>query len=290
MDDGDLQRELSLELSPKGKKGRIDGKPPAQLRSYFDNIRAVLFAPEDTEIVRGGPDLRRAFLDRAAFTASASFLDIAWQFRRLLDQRSALLRAFPVDPIQLGIFDEHLARAGAQLVQRRRRILEELVAPFTELHERISGHGQATLRYRSSLPDSQDLDELSAAYLELLEKHRSSEIEQGRNLVGAQRDDLDIRLDGKSARSFASQGQTRSLVLALKLAELLAARTRGAQPLFLLDDLSSELDRFRRGRLVELLAELDLQVFVTTTDPSVVQVDDPSEVRSMRVEEGALSG
>ncbi len=290
VDDGDLQRELSLELTPKGRRGRIDGKPPAQLRSYFDNIRAVLFAPEDTEIVREGPELRRAFIDRAAFTASSSFLDIAQQFRRLLDQRSALLRAFPVDKVQLSVFDEHLARAGAQLVQRRRRILGELVKPFQELHERISGHGEATLRYRSSLPETQDLEELRQAYLDLLEKSRTSEIEQGRNLVGAQRDDLDLRLDGRSARSFASQGQTRSLVLALKLAELLAARERGAQPLFLLDDLSSELDRFRRGRLVELLSELDLQVFVTATDPSVVRAEGLSDVRSLRVEKGALIG
>ena len=290
IDDGHITRELSLEVQPTSKRGFIDGKPPSQLREYFEGIRAVLFAPEDTALVRGAPELRRAFVDRAAFTASATFLEIAQVHKRLLDQRAALLRRFPVDPEQLAVFDEQLAVAGARLVLRRRRLLDELEAPFTELHARISGHGEATMSYRSCLPVSEDLGVLSGVYMDALVRTRQSSIDRGINLVGPQRDDLVLELDGQPARAFASQGQTRRIVLALKLSELLAARARGARPLFLLDDLSSELDRLRRGRLVELLEELDLQCFVTTTDPDVVRAGTSADVRAYEVEEGRVTG
>ena len=290
IDDGHITRALELEILPKSRQGRIDGKPPRQLRDYFEGIRAVLFAPEDTALVRGEPALRRAFVDRAAFTASATFLEVAQTHKRLLDQRAALLRRFPVDRDQLAVFDQQLAAAGAHLVVRRRRLVAELAEPFTEIHGRISGFGEATLSYRSCLPEGDDVGELAAAYLEALDRTRESAIERGTNLVGPQRDDLELRLDDRPARAFASQGQTRSLVLALKLAELLAARARGARPLFLLDDLSSELDRLRRGRLVELVAELDLQCFVTTTEPDVVRAGTSAEVRAYEVEEGRVTG
>ena len=288
--DGHVERELTLDVTLKSRSATVDGKPPRVLREYFDGIRAVLFAPEDVAIVRGAPDLRRAFVDRAAFTASATFLEVAQLHRRLLDQKSALLRQFPVDRVQLAIFDEQLAQAGAHLVLRRRRIVDELDARFGELHARISGHGDVTMRYRSCLPQGDEPSELAAAYLALLEQSREGDIERGASRVGPQRDDLVLSLDSRSARNFASQGQARSVVLALKLSELLAARERGARPLFLLDDLSSELDRLRRGRLVELLAELDLQCFVTTTDPSVVAAGTTVDVRSYEVENGGVTG
>jgi DNA replication and repair protein RecF len=168
------------------------------------------------------------------------------------------------------------------MVERRLRIVEELKEPFVELHGRISGHGDARLSYRTQL----DVQDLEASYAQLLADARRDEIRRGMNLVGPQRDDLVLQLDGRPARAYASQGQTRSLVLALKLAELLAARERGARPLFLLDDLSSELDRFRTGRLVELLEELELQVLVTTTDPSVL--DGASELLRYRIDGGTV--
>ncbi len=283
VDDGTLVRDFRLRIDGKGRRGEVDGKPPGQLARYFEGIRAVLFRPEDIAIVRNGPELRRQFIDRAAFTASASFLELAQTFRRVLSQKAALLRQARVDPVQLAVFDEQLAKAGARLVDRRLRMVDELRKPFTELHERISGLGEASLDYRGSL----DRDRLEESYLELLERSRSDEIRRGMNLVGPQRDDLLLKLDGRPARPYASQGQTRSLVLALKLGELLAARARGASPIFLLDDLSSELDRFRTGRLVELLEDLDLQIVVTTTDPSVLH--GAGDVQAFEVGAGEVS-
>jgi len=289
VDDEQLTRHFKLHLDPKGRRGEVDGKAPKALGSYFEGIRAVLFCPQDVAIVREGPEIRRRFIDRAAFTASASFLDVAMGFRRLLSQKGALLRQEVPDPIQLDVFDAQLALAGARLVERRRAVIEELKDPFVTLHQRISGHGDATLRYRTAL-GAGTREDLVGRYSELLAESRKDEVRRGMNLVGPQRDELVLRIDDRPARAYASQGQTRSVVLALKLAELLAARARGARPLFLLDDLSSELDRFRRGNLVGLLEELEVQVFVTTTDPSLVLSGAQGQVLNYAVKDGAVGG
>ena len=172
--------------------------------------------------------------------------------------------------LQVEVFNEQLALAGAKLSQRRQRMVEELEPAFVRLHARISGYGEASLAYRGRLGAGDEAAKVERSR-QLLADNLADELRRGMNLDGPQRDELELRIDGQPARSFGSQGQVRSVVLALKLAELLAARERGDSPIFLLDDLSSELDRLRTGNLVELLAELELQVVVTTTDASVVQ-------------------
>ncbi len=264
MDEG-IRRRFRFTVSPAGRSGEVDGKRPARLRDYFDGIRAVLFCPEDTAMVRGDPGGRRRFLDRAAFTARPSYLDIARDYRRVLDQRSSVLRSPRQDLAQLDVFDQQLAHLGARLSVRRQEIVRQLTPHFRELHMQITGGGSARIRYRGCLGDG-DREEQRENFLALLADRRGDELRRGMNLVGPHRDDLHIEIEGRSARAYGSQGQVRSVVIALKLAELQAARARGERLLFLLDDLSSELDQRRTDQLLGLLRELELQTFVTTTD------------------------
>jgi DNA replication and repair protein RecF len=122
----------------------------------------------------------------------------------------------------------------------------------------------------------------------MMGERRDEEILRGNSLVGPQRDDLVISLQDKNARAYASQGQSRALVIALKLAELDLAQKRGIHPLFLLDDLSSELDAIRRGRLVEILHEKAIQVFVSTTNLSILEKS-VENILQYRVVEGQIS-
>lgn len=264
------ERHFRLLVTPERRVGEVDGKSPRELAEYFAGIRAVVFTPEDVRVVRGGPEERRRLLDRAAFTANPRFLELARQFRRVLDQKAALLRARDPDRLQLEVFHERLAPLGAKLVLRRRQIAEELAAPFSELHGAIAGEGEATLRYRSRLGEGDEAT-LTERYRALLQANLAEEIRRGQSLDGPQRDELELRLDGRPARTFGSQGQVRSLVLALRLAELIAARDRGDRPIFLLDDLSSELDRLRTGRLVERVAALGVQCLLSTTEPGLLR-------------------
>ena len=282
------QRELKVLLNKEGRKARIDGKSPKQLVDYFDSIRAVVFAPEHVELVRGAPDQRRSFLDRGCFNTQSTYLDQFRTFRRLLSQRSALLRHPILDEIQLDILEEQLAFAGARISSRRQAFVRSLSVPFEKLHHQLTGQQDVGIRYRSCLGEGSE-SEQAQIFLELMKNRRAEERSRGNNLVGPQRDDLVIQLTSRNARNFASQGQARALVISLKLAELELACQRGAKPLFLLDDLSSELDAKRRGKLLRILEEKALQVFVSTTSLSILE-DYAENSKQFQVVNGSIQG
>ncbi len=259
------------------RRARMDGETVREAGPYFARLRAVTFTPDDTHIVRGGPDLRRRFMDRAAFNAWPSHLDRVRTFQRLLSQKAALLRSGRATRAELEVWDLRLIEAGVCLVQGRDRLVEALKEPLQAVHGMLSGGAEVALRHRSALlgDGDSDTDAMAERYLRALHRVREEELRRGINLVGPQRDDLVLTVAQPggglaSARSFASQGQVRTLALALKLAELSVAGARGDPPLLLVDDLSSELDQDRLGRLVRYIEGLRSQVLVTTTDPEPV--------------------
>jgi DNA replication and repair protein RecF len=251
-----------------GRTLKLDERPVSDLEPWFDVLRAILFCPEHSAIIRGEPAERRGFVDRAAFTARPTHLDVVRQYRRVVQQKGALLRApGGLDRAQLDAWNQRLATLGATLTVRRLEVLAELAGPFREMHQAIAGSDRVDLALQGSGPAEPDVAAHTASLLEAMGQARADEVRRGLVLVGPHRAELRVRVDGRLARRFASQGQVRSLVLALKLAEIEAARRRGEAPLFLLDDLTSELDQRRMRRLVELLGGLPNQVWITTTDP-----------------------
>lgn len=263
-----LVRRHRVDLLPEGRVAAVDGKKVGDLQEYFATVRAIAFAPPDAEILTGEPGRRRNWLDRAVFTASPAHLDRVRAVRRIADQKAALLRADRADRALLEVLDEQLATAGAELVDRRARMLDELVPHVGRLHADIAG-GAGDLRLElQTHARGRAVAERAAALRERLRAVRDRELARKVPLAGPQLDDVRFLLDGRPVRDFASRGQVRSVALALKLAEMVAARARGEVPLFLLDDVSSELDAERTGRLVGLLADLGAQVLATTTDPA----------------------
>jgi DNA replication and repair protein RecF len=223
------------------------------------------------------------------FTASPAHLDRVRDVRRILDQKLATLRAAHPDPGLLDVLDEQLARAGAELVDRRARLLAELEPHLVALHRDIAGGvGELTVEILTHARGADPVDR-AEALRERLRSVRERELDRRTALAGPQLDDVRIGLDGRPARDFASRGQIRSIVLALKLAEMVAGRARGEVPLFLIDDVSSELDADRTGRLVARLADLGAQVFATTTDPGPMCAALPgSATLVVGVEQGVL--
>ena len=261
------------------RRARMDGETVRDAGPYFARLRAVTFTPDDVQIVRGGPDLRRRFLDRAAFNAWPAHLDHVRLFRRVLSQKAALLRSGRATRRELEAWDAQLVQAGVAVVLGRLRLVDALEGPLQSVHRDLSGGIEVGVRYRSALlgtpGDARDEESLAVRYLELLGKSRDDELRRCLNLVGPQRDDLVLMLGQpggqlESARSFGSQGQVRTLALAAKLAELTVAGSGGDPPLLLVDDLSSELDSSRLARLVAHIEQLRSQVVVTTTDPGPI--------------------
>lgn len=279
-------RELSWNYTDKRRVLHVDKIKCTNLSSWFALIRSVVFCPDQISIVREGPSARRNFLDRARFTASPAYLLLVRNYIKVLEQKKALLKIGNVSIEQLNIWNEQLVGYGVRIALQRQMIIKELSGPFQKMHEYLSGNERVTLTLTGV--SAQKPEDIRAYFHEELKVKMESEIRLRRCLVGPHCDNMKIQMDGVSAKRFASQGQVRSIVLALKLAELEAARIRGENPLFLLDDLSSELDRERTQKLLELLAERENQIWITTTDPSYLGGMPFSKRTRFLVEDGKI--
>ncbi len=246
---------------------------------WLRSFRAAWFVPGDVAPVRGEPALRRAMLDRAALTLEPSYLSLAQQLRRCLEHKAALLRPGNADGPTLDAVDGQLAGLSVRVIARRTETVAQMAPHFRSFYEAFGGAEDAAVRYRPFVTG--DAEQLVQRMLAA----RPQERDLRRSLVGPHRDDLEFQLQGRPARAFASQGQARSLVLAWKLAELACARTSDETPLFLVDDLGSELDPDRTARLVRVVSELGAQVFVTTTDARFLPKG-TEELRIFNVEAG----
>ena len=286
------RRELVWKWTSDGRRLQMDGKQTSDLSDWFDVFRAVAFCPEDSAIVRGEPDKRRRFMDRAAFNAAPTHLRRVTEYRRVLNHKRALLNERRIDPLQLDAFNESLACTAAAVVAARIQVIEELRESFGTMHAAIAGSGQVEMHVNvSGLGRVEPLEasDLEPRLRDALAAVREDELQRKTVMVGPHRDDLILSIDGQRARNFASQGQARSLILGLKLAELDAAHRRGVVPVFLLDDLTSELDQNRRERLVGILTALRGQVWVTTTDPAYLGDLSSIDHIKLRVSDGGIN-
>ena len=273
---GGLPRDYQVTVDGKGKRIRIDGKDPRGLPNYFAGIKAVSFVPSDLRMVDGGPDLRREFLDRAAFTLDSSYLAVARDYRSALRQKNALLRDGkrsnrPPDSALMGVWNDRLIAAGTEVVVRRVAFLGRFAPVFREVHQGITGaaKGHAEIRYRGPVgatPLKEGRDAIEEALRRKVEGAFPQELRRGHATVGPHRDDWELRVGGEPLRAFGSQGQVRSAALGMRMAVMeLTKQAAGVCPLFLLDDVSSELDAHRNRQLMERLRALEAQVLVTTT-------------------------
>jgi len=283
-----VQSHYRVDLSPQGRKYSIDGQAIAKFGDYFDGIRCIAFTPTHASILSGGPSLRRKWLDRAAFTAKPEHLTRVFGYQRCLTQKNMLLRSVHVDRGVLRALNQTLAKQAGVLALCRQSMLQELVPFIAAVHQNLSDAQESIeLRYRTRC-DGQDAKSYETMLFERLCEIEEDEIKKRVSLVGPHHDEVDVQINGRSARTYASQGQGRTLVLAMKLGELLAARQRGEEPLFLLDDLGSEMDESRTSRLLALLSELGTQVFITTTRPKIASMLGGDEVDEIEVLNGKL--
>ncbi len=288
-------REISVEVVPGGRTAFVDGKRAPSLDAYFGGVSVVAFTPDDLAIVKGGPDGRRAFLDRSVFNRFPAFLDESREYARALKSRNKLLKEnAPISHLQA--WDATLARVGARLWVRRRALMDELSARAAAAFQRIGRTtAAATFLYvPSSLKDvvfpTATEGELQQALLTRLDERLTRDLERGFTSVGPHADDLDIALGPHSARHYASQGQSRALVLAWKVAEIENLHaSNGFLPLLLLDDVSSELDPERNAFLMGYLADSGAQTFLTTTDQAFVQRASGADTRWLAVSGGTVA-
>lgn len=286
----EVGREIALFLDRQGKKARIDRKPVTRLADFFGNINAVVFSPEEIGMVRGGPDMRRRYLDRAIFSGDTAYLLLYHEYYKILKNRNALLKKG--DRNGLDIWSEKLAEAGARLVKKRLDYLAAVEPLVNGFYGNISGADEkAGLAYRPGGFKCENCPGgLRDTLLRLLTENTAEELRRGTTLAGPHRDDVEFALNGRTMRHHGSQGQQRSFVLALKMAEIeYLERLHGAPPVLLLDDISSELDRQRNMNLMNFLQRKTMQVFITTTDIHNLHMEEMDTHAAFLVRDGKVT-
>ncbi|MCJ1678669.1 DNA replication/repair protein RecF [Streptomyces sp. APSN-46.1] len=276
---GERQQLVELELNPgRANRARINRSSQVRPRDVLGIIRTVLFAPEDLALVKGDPGERRRFLDELVTARSPRMAAVRSDYERVLKQRNTLLKSAAMarrhggrsmDLSTLDVWDQHLARVGAELLAQRLDLIATLLPLADKAYEQLApGGGPLGLVYKSSAGEPVDSgaartrEALYEALLAALAEVRKQEIERGVTLVGPHRDDVLLRLGELPAKGYASHGESWSYALALRLASYELLRSEGSEPVLILDDVFAELDARRRERLAELVAPGE-QVLVT---------------------------
>jgi len=286
LDEDGIVREQRAALRGAVRSMQIDGKKPETLARYATRTPVVVFHPGHLAIVTGPASERRTLLDRIALFEDPSSGDHRARYERALRSRQVALDERGTSASELDILEHLMGIHGAALCRARRRAATSLVTALAPIFAKMA---PSSLELRSEFVPGgpEDPAVLEAA----LRERRNDDRRRRRATLGPQRDELGLDLSGRSVRRHASQGQQRILTLALKAAELECVRAaRGAEPILLLDDVSSELDPERTGAVYEFLRETPSQVFVTTTRPELFVLPgiSGSERADFRVVEGAL--
>ena len=247
-----------------GRRARLNGADRGRASAVAGTFTAVVFDPNHLSLVKAGPEGRRHFLDAALCQLFPGYLAALRRYARLTAQKNALLKAYEITPggdVLLETYNEAMAQCGAEVMGRRAQYLDRL-APLAEANYRDISSGAEALGVRYMPCCEPGNPQALAARLREV---RPQELRAGFCLTGPHREDLEILIDGQPGKIYGSQGQQRSAVLALKLAEAsVAGEVLGEHPVMLLDDVLSELDDARQTYLLTRIE--DKQTFVTTCD------------------------
>lgn len=269
------EREQTAKLMFTGNKKHleINGVEKKSAAALIEKFCAVVFSPEHLNLIKRGPSQRRKFIDSAICREKLQNAVILSKFNRVLVQRNSLLKDIYKRPSledTLSVWDEPLILNGALLIKKRMDYVEMLSQRAKSYHDGISKNSEnLEIKYISSLDAemSDSIDEIAEKFRKKLSDNRKDDIRTGVTNYGPHRDDIEILINGKNARAFGSQGQQRSAVLSLKLAEASVLKERmGEEPVILLDDVLSELDSKRQDFLLNELK--GCQVFITCCEKS----------------------
>lgn len=287
----DTSRSIEAEIRPIGaNRILVNAKRIAKLRDLLGAVRVTIFAPDDLELVKAGPAKRRAYLDDLLVALTPRFDAVRSDYDKVLRHRNALLRTGVTtqeERTTLEVFDQRLTQFGSEIVHGRIELIAQLEGPLTramgDLAEGELAYGSTYVaEWAENLP--QPKGEIAEVFGNALTARRRQEIQRGTTLVGPHRDEWTLGLNGLSARTHGSQGEQRTLSLALRLgAHHLVAETTGEWPVLLLDDVFSELDPARAKALATHLPPGQTILTAAGDIPSQIQPE-----RTVRTQNGKI--
>ena len=298
----DKNLDIMLGINNKGKSAKIAGIKKTKLTDFVGELNVVLFSPEDLQLVKGSPALRREFINREFYQYSRIYHKYYLMYQHLLKQRNSYLkdmRKNPKDEMSLAYLEtitSQLAKVAMYITKERVSFVHEISALTYRNMLNIS-NGQETLKikYKSSVLESLNITDVNDTnfteenLVKVMMKKSFDDIMRGSTKIGPHQDDLEFYINDLDAKMYASQGQQRSIVLSLKLAEINYLKSKtGTYPVLLLDDVLSELDKNRQLKLLDAINE-NVQTFITTPSISDIKEDLLKKAKVFKIENGNIS-
>jgi DNA replication and repair protein RecF len=280
--------ELGVSIEQGTRSAFVNGNKVRSLTEFVGRLLCVTFSPIDLAIVKGSPQVRRKFLDRHIVDFEPALMGAILDYHRALKSKAALLKGGDADTSALEPWNQLMATAAASILRSRRALLRGLEEAANEYYRTLAHHdGQVSLKLESDIEgESPSAEDIFTQLMDVQGRERRYKSP----VRGPHRDDVLISLDGHDARAFASQGQARSIVLALKLGVIaLLESHRKEAPIVLLDDVDSELDQSRCDALFELIYHTKRQVFVTGTDRDRAARRRPGECSEWEIRGGGIN-
>lgn len=283
--------EIKLERN-KPKRIKINKLELEKNRDLYSGLNVVVFSPEDLKIIKDGPSERRNFIDKEISQIKPVYRYNLSRYNKILFQRNNLLKNMGIDKKNrhlIDIFNMQMVKFGSKVINDRARFIENLALSSRKIHKDITyGQEELFLRYRTNVTERFDrLVDIEKNFIKKLEKDINNDILKGSTKIGPHRDDIDILINNMDSKTFASQGQQRTAILSMKLAEIdIIKEEKEDYPVLLLDDVLSELDKDRRKYLVRNFK--DLQTIITSTDIIDLREIDSLEKKIFYIKNGKV--
>lgn len=280
--DSDYEIKIKrYEQNGRIKKDLLLDNANIRAKEHYGTLNTVMFSPEDLQLIKGEPQMRRRFFDMQIAQTDKAYYELLVKYNRLLQQRNRLLKEIRDnngDKCQLNLWNNELSASAARIIKKRLAALKELLVIASGIYASIAG-GSESMLINYALKTSNDFilqqsdkseSEWQEFYLKELHERQALDILRGNTSIGPHRDDLFFYVSGKLLKAFGSQGQQRSAALALKLAQLEYVKNNtGEYPVLLLDDVMSELDSERRTHLLKFI-DGRVQTFITVNDKHLI--------------------
>ena len=279
---------IEADIYENKREIRVNGSKIHKNADLMGHINSVFFSPGELRLIQDGPDERRRFMNISISQTSPAYYTALLRYNKILDQRNTLLKNRDVDLVldTLPVWDEQLCKYAAIIVKKRAEFVEKLAPYAKEYHAFLTDGGEELVIKPDRVYEGEE-SEISKKLLTRLENNYEKDLRLGFTTVGPHRDDLEVTIGGVDAKAYASQGQTRTAALALKLSEVQIFKAlSGESPILVLDDVMSELDLPRRKKLLKCISELQTVLTCTHTE----RVLYGTECNKIRIENGRIKG
>ena len=290
---GKYFKSLSVSVSGNDKKVFVNDTNIKKISEYVSNFNVILFSPEDVEIIKGAPSLRRDLLNIDISQLCNQYIKNYNEFNKILKMRNDYLKLLYTNSLcdyrYLDVLTENLVDRAALIYKERQEFINKINMNLSDIYKNLTNGDELTIKYEPNIElENKNLEQIKKLLLEKYIKNRNKEIINGSTLYGPHRDDFHFTINGNDIKTFGSQGQQKMAMISFKLAEIpIFEQITNTKPALLLDDIFSELDKSKRNKLIEYINN-GIQVVITSNDTVGISKKLLEKSKIFKIEEGKI--